>query len=69
MDRMPKMAPLLMAFFIWFCTVPFVALLIVPGFGWSAGATILSGILAALLAACLAICRTSKGPGCGASGS
>lgn len=69
MGGVPRVAPLFMAFFIWFCTIPFVALLLVPRFGWSVAATVMSALLIALLAACLAVCRTGKGHGCGTSGS
>ena len=63
MEGVPRATPLLMAFILWFCSLPIVFLLVVPLLGRAAAGPAAVIMLFALLSAFLALCRAGKGPG------
>ncbi|MFQ5614098.1 MAG: hypothetical protein ACE5H9_18410 [Anaerolineae bacterium] len=56
---MPKFQwdlPVILAVFVWLCTLPLVALLVVPFFGWGVGLTVAAVLLVIILSLCWLLC-------------
>ena len=56
MSKIQWDTPVILALFVWFCTLPLVALLVVPFFGWGAGLTVAAILLLIILALCWFLC-------------
>jgi len=50
--KLPWDTPVILALFVWMCTLPLVGLLVVPFFGWGVGLTMACGLLLTILALC-----------------
>ncbi len=48
--------PVILALFVWLCTLPLVGLLVVPFFGWGAGLTVAAALLIVILILCWLLC-------------
>lgn len=58
--------PVILALFIWLCSLPLIGLLVVPGFGWGVGLTVAAALLVVILTLCWLLCfgavRRAKKP-------
>ncbi len=54
--KLPRDTPVILAFFVWMCTLPLVALLVIPFFGWGVGLTVALALLIVVLALCWLLC-------------
>lgn len=51
-----RLTPMRMAVLLWLCTLPLVALLVLPIFGWQAAISVAAVLLVAFITACWVIC-------------
>jgi fatty acid desaturase len=55
-SRLPRDTPVILALFVWVCTLPLVGLLVVPFFGWGVGIMVAVALLIAILIMCWLLC-------------
>ncbi len=55
-SRLPRDVPVILALFIWICTLPLLGLLVVPFFGWGVGLAVAVVLLIAILTVCWLLC-------------
>lgn len=56
MPRLSWDTPVILALFVWICSLPLVALLVAPFFGWGMGLAVAATLLIAILIMCWLLC-------------
>ncbi len=55
-QKLPWDTPVILAVFVWVCTLPLVGLLVVPFLGWGVGLTVAAALLIIFLVMCWLLC-------------